>query len=95
MKGRTRKRILTDNPPQVPPALRKNLPIGVKVSKQGAIASGKKDVMWIGQFEIDLRTLTNQSLKTMRAYWPKDDYRKLKNRKSARIGRVNRGNKRK
>lgn len=29
----------------------------------------------------------------MRAYWPKDEYRKLKNRKSARIGRVNRSNK--
>ena len=39
----------------------------------------------VGLFAIDLDTISLESLKRMRYLLPKDDYRKVKDRKSARL----------
>lgn len=47
----------------------------------------KQEVVKIGQFYINIDLVTKDSLKSMRTYWPADQYRTIKNRKSARLCR--------
>lgn len=48
-----------------------------------------KQVVKIGQFLVNLKIVTIDSLKSMRSFWPKRDYTLVKNRKTARIARQN------
>jgi hypothetical protein len=48
------------------------------------------DLFRIGRFIVHIGAATIQSLKKMRSYWPKEDYRLLKNRKTARLQRLKR-----
>jgi hypothetical protein len=41
----------------------------------------------IGQFLINIDLVTKDALKSMRTYWPANQYRTIKNRKSARLCR--------
>ena len=43
-----------------------------------------KDVIKIGQFEVNIGMVSCESIKAMRTYLPREEYRLLKNRKSAR-----------
>jgi len=48
------------------------------------------DIVRIGLFLVNVNVVSKQSLKAMRTYWPKELYRMIKNRKSARISRERR-----
>ena len=48
------------------------------------------DLMRIGRFIVHIGTATIPNLKKMRSYWPKEEYRLLKNRKTARLQRLKR-----
>ena len=50
--------------------------------------------MRIGRFLVNVSIVTKDALKSMRTYWPMEEYRLLKNRKSARICRQRRKNER-
>jgi hypothetical protein len=75
--------------------LRQNLPArGVEFSagpKGEPFDDGEEeDIVRIGQFFVDVGVVTKDAIKSMRTYWPMEDYRLLKNRKSARICRLRR-----
>lgn len=53
-----------------------------------------EDFVRIGKFVVNVSTVTKDALKSMRTYWPMEEYRLLKNRKSARICRQRRKNER-
>ena len=53
-----------------------------------------EDFVRIGRFIVNVSTVTKDALKSMRTYWPMEEYRLLKNRKSARICRQRRKNER-
>jgi hypothetical protein len=46
-----------------------------------------KQVVRIGQFLVNLRVVSIDSLKSMRSFWPKQCYTLIKNRKTARVAR--------
>ena len=48
------------------------------------------DLFRIGRFIVNIGEATINNLKKMRSYWPKEDYRLLKNRKTARLQRLKR-----
>lgn len=48
------------------------------------------DLFRIGRFIVNIGEATINHLKKMRSYWPKEDYRLLKNRKTARLQRLKR-----
>ena len=47
----------------------------------------EEDIVRIGNFLVNVSIVTKDALKSMRTYWPMEEYRLLKNRKSARICR--------
>ena len=49
-----------------------------------------EDIVRIGNFLINVGAVSKNSLKAMRTYWPMEDYRLLKNRKTARMQRARR-----
>lgn len=53
-----------------------------------------EDIVRIGAFLVNVGVVTKDAIKSMRTYWPMEDYRLLKNRKSARICRLRRKNER-
>ena len=48
------------------------------------------EIVKIGSFLVDINLVCKNDLKAMRTYWPKELYRMIKNRKSARICRERR-----
>ena len=47
-----------------------------------------EDLIRIGRFVVHIGANNISELKKMRSYWPKEDYRLLKNRKTARLQRL-------
>ena len=105
-KRRTRRKILKENPDQFPDALINSLPQGITYIGAGESTQHTKsltlhgdsniddededDIVRIGSFLVNVGVVTKDALKSMRTYWPMEDYRLLKNRKSARICRQRR-----
>lgn len=93
--NKQRKYILTDNPSTpIPAGLLSNLPEGI--FELGPGDQLPKELKYLKQEEvvvikgcgINLGKVTIDGLKQLRRYWPKKDYRLLKNRRSARNQRI-------
>ena len=79
----------------------KNLPDGVKYNPEGDEPSAKKtekekkdaknaNIVRVGDFIFNIEIVTKASLISMRKFLPSEEYRLLKNRKSARLCRLKR-----
>ena len=81
----------------------KNLPDGVTYNPdtngEGSKFKNKKDaknpdIVKVGEFIFDIENVSKASLISLRKYLPSEEYRLLKNRKSARLCRLKRKNER-
>lgn len=62
--------------------------------KKAVVDDDVDDIVRIGQFNVNVGLVSKDSIKEMRTYLPMEEYRLLKNRKSARMCRQRRKNER-
>ena len=102
MAKKLRGKILKDLPDNFPLEKLSTLPVGIeyvvenqrrrlkKAESKGLAQDDDEDIVDIGLFKVNLATVKKNDIVSMRKYFPKEEYRLLKNRKSARMCRVRR-----
>jgi hypothetical protein len=66
------------------------LPTNGKLNPVNGGKGNETDIIRIGQFHVNVDQVSKADIKSMRTFWPMEEYRLLKNRKSARLGRTKR-----